>query len=67
MPYSSLSSFCYATKTNYFDANLVIVGGGPGGKGGLTFWLLVLRKSSLSKSTPFLPHLLSLTSIGSPN
>lgn len=42
-------------------------GGGPAGRGGLTFKLFVLRKLSLMRSAPFFPHLLSLMSIGKPN
>lgn len=64
---SSSSSFYSGTKTNSFSAALVIGGGGRDGGGGFAFWLSSLKKFQFIKYTPFFPHLLSLTSIGSPN
>lgn len=64
-PSSSLSfSGMY---TNSFSEFECFFGGGPGGGGGFIFILSALEKFSSSKYFPFLPHLRSLTSIGSPN
>jgi hypothetical protein len=55
-------------KTSYFsDAFCFDGGGGQDGGGGFILRLSVFVKFSSRRCLPFLPHLLSLISIGNPN